>query len=171
MGFKEKVFLKEALKSWHKIPYGLHWTKRILRRAGTSNGVEADDLNIVLNRVLFLWNHQNPFLANLAKKTTNEKDISECIVVWCKTGDFHSYHSMAKMGHHGADMESSATLAGGIATQVIASSLVPFLIPVFVVYDVAVAVKSTRDTHLCQNEWSEISRDWNENFFLSITKR
>mmetsp|Transcript_12436 Transcript_12436/g.18157 ORF Transcript_12436/g.18157 Transcript_12436/m.18157 type:complete len:336 (-) Transcript_12436:39-1046(-) len=170
---RKKISLKEAERNWHKIPYGVHWTKRILTRAGTANGVEADDVSIAQNRISFLWDHQTNLFQNITKKTasTHEKDIGECIAVWCKTGTFYSFHGLAKMGHHGADMGSSATLAGSVCTQVVASALVPVIMPVFAVYDVAVAVKSWRDSHACQKEWNVISQDWNEKFVSAMRRR
>jgi hypothetical protein len=168
---QERISLEEARKTWHKIPYGVKWFHRIFTRAGTANPVEQDDTLIVLSRVNFVWKYQSTLLLNLATESTNEKDISECIVVWCKTGNFYSYHGLAKLGHHGADVGSNATLAGGICTQLAASAVVPFLLPAFVVYDVATTVHSVKATHKCQKEWNDISRVWNEKFSIALQER
>jgi hypothetical protein len=168
---KENVSLKEARQTWHQIPYGVHWKDRLFSRAGTANPNKADPGKLTLQRINFLWDNQSSLLLDLAKATTPKEDVSECIAVWCKTGSFHSFHGLAKMGHHGADAGSSATLVGGIATQLIASAFVPILLPVFAVYDVAVAFKTFKDTHACQEEWSDISQNWNGHFLLTKQRR
>lgn len=164
---RERIPLHEARESWHRIPYGVPWSKRMFTRAGTANPVDADPVEEVLNRIAFVWNN-SALLRNLCTEHTNEKDISECVVVWCKTGNFHSYHGLAKVGQHGADIGSNATIAGGIVSQIVASAIVPFAAPVFVAYDIANAVKSMRASHQCQKEWRRITWEWNDRY--SVTK-
>jgi hypothetical protein len=163
---RERIALEEAQKTWFKIPYGVPWTKRLFTRAGTANPAKADPAEEALNRVGFLWKNSS-LLHNLTFETTDEKDISECIVVWCKTRNFYSYHGLAKLGHHGADMGSNATLAGGVCTQVVASSVAPFMVPVFAVYDIATALQSWRATHKCKNEWRRITCEWNDKYSIA----
>eukprot|EP00980_Cylindrotheca_fusiformis_P029174 scaffold22742_cov139-Cylindrotheca_fusiformis.AAC.7 len=164
---RRKVDLEEAKKKWFRIPYGVKWTKRMFTRAGTANPTTADPSEEALSRVFFLWKNSG-LLNNLTVEATDEKHISECIVVWCKTGKFYSYHALAKLGHPGADMDSNANLAGGICTQVVASSVAPFMVPVCAVYDIASTVQSWRATHKCQTEWRRITLEWNDKY--SITK-
>ena len=165
--FRERIPLHEAREVWHKIPYGVPWTKRVFTRAGTANPVDSDPVEEVLNRIAFIWKN-SALLQNLSTQHTNEKDISECVVVWCKTGNFYSYHGLAKMGHHGADMGSQATLAGSLVSQLVASAVVPLAAPAFVAYDIAIAAQSMRATQRCQIEWRRITWEWNDRY--SITK-
>mmetsp|Transcript_15083 Transcript_15083/g.36918 ORF Transcript_15083/g.36918 Transcript_15083/m.36918 type:complete len:291 (-) Transcript_15083:1006-1878(-) len=165
--FRERIPLHEARESWHKIPYGVPWTKRMFTRAGTANPVDADPVEEVLSRIAFIWNN-SALLRNLCTEHTNEKDISECVIVWCNTGNFYSYHGLAKMGHHGADMGSNATLAGSLVSQIVASAVVPFAAPAFLAYDIANSVQSMRATQQCQKEWRRITWEWNDRY--SVTK-
>ena len=136
---KERISRIDGIKKWHKIPYGVNWVKRMITRAGTANPIKADDPAMILRRVGWLWKNQFLLLQNLAGET-NEKDISECIAVWCMTGNFFSYHGMAKMGHHGADMATGAKLAGSVCTQAAVTTVVPLMLPVFAAYDITTAV-------------------------------
>lgn len=68
------------------------------------------------------------------------------------------------MGQQGADMGTSATLAGGIFTQTAISAVLPFMVPVFAVYDVASAIHTAKLTQRCNTEWNEITKEWNEKF-------
>lgn len=163
---REMITIEQAKKKWFKIPYGVKWLKRLFTRAGTANPANSDPLEESLSRVEFLWRNSS-LLRNLSVETTDEKDISECVVVWFKTGNFYSYHGLAKLGHHGADMGSNATLAGGICTQVLASSVAPFMVPVFAVYDIATTFQSWRATHKCQKEWSRITWEWNDKYSIA----
>ncbi|CAJ1949370.1 unnamed protein product [Cylindrotheca closterium] len=165
--FRERIPLHEARESWHKIPYGVPWTKRLFTRAGTANPINADPVEEVMSRIAFVWKN-SALLRNMGMEHTSEKDISECVVVWCKTGNFHSYHGLAKVGHHGADMGSNATMAGSIVSQIVASAVVPIAAPVFVVYDLANTVKSMRASQQCQKEWRRITWEWNDRY--SVTK-
>lgn len=160
---KERISRIDGIKKWHKIPYGVNWVKRMITRAGTANPIKADDPAMILRRVGWLWKNQFLLLQNLAGET-NEKDISECIAVWCMTGNFFSYHGMAKMGHHGADMATGAKLAGSVCTQAAVTTVVPLMLPVFAAYDITTAVQSWKETSKCKNEWSAISKEWNEKF-------
>jgi len=165
--FRERIPLHEAREKWNKIPYGVPWTKRVFTRAGTANPVDAYPVDEVLSRIAFIWNN-SALLRNLCAEHTDEKDISECVTVWYKTGQFYSYHGLAKMGHHGADMGSNATLAGSVVSQIVASAVVPFAAPAFLAYDVANTLQSMRATHGCRKEWRRIEWDWNDRY--SITK-
>ncbi|KAL3941101.1 MAG: hypothetical protein SGBAC_004483 [Bacillariaceae sp.] len=165
--FRERIPLHEARESWHQIPYGVPWTKRVFTRAGTANPVNEDQVEEVLSRIAFLWCN-SALLSNLCTEYTNEKDISECVVLWCKTGNFYSYHGLAKMGQHGADMGSNATMAGSIVSQIVASAVVPFAAPAFLAYDIANSVQSMRATKQCQKEWRRITWEWNDRY--SVTK-
>jgi len=97
---------------WHKVEYQAPWWKRSVYRAGTCTSVASDAVGLVLARVNYILRHPN-VLPDYHVVNAN----CECVVVWCKTGQWSTLQASTFLEYTTAgQVKSSATLAATAAS-------------------------------------------------------